>query len=86
MVKNGSFLSSAEILQMVAKLKISKVKLSVANIEYILNKIVDDGKAEMYVDESDVSNQQSKRYRMIESSSISSPPPVSPILLETTAQ
>ncbi len=66
MVKNGSFLSSAEILQMVAKLKISKVRLSVADIECILNTIVYDGKAEMSIDGSYVGGQQSKRYRMIE--------------------
>ena len=65
-VKNGSLLSSDEILQMVAKTKISKVRLAVADIDYILNKIVCDGKAEMCIDGSDVGGQPSKRYRMIE--------------------
>ena len=60
MVKNGSFLSSAEILQMVINMKIAKTTLSVADIERILDTIVYDGKAEMTID-------GSKRYRMIES-------------------
>lgn len=65
MVKNGSFLSSAEILQMVTDMRISKTTLSVTDIECILDTIVYDGKAEMTIDGS--GGQHSKRYRMIES-------------------
>ena len=67
MVKNGSLLSSAEILQMVTDMRLVKTTLSVADIESILDTIVYDGKAEMTIDGSGAGGQPSKRYRMIES-------------------
>lgn len=67
MIKNGSFLSSIEILQMVNDMKFVKPTLTVANIECLLDTMVNDGKAEMCIDGLSASGRQIKRYRMIES-------------------
>lgn len=45
-VRNGSFHSSKEIWQLISDLKISKVPLTVEDIEMILDTLVYDGKVE----------------------------------------
>lgn len=45
-MRNASFLSSKEICQIITDLKISKVVLSVEDIEMILDTLVFDGKVE----------------------------------------
>lgn len=64
-VRNASFLSSKEICQTIADIKISKVALTVEEIENILDTLVYDGKVEKSR-VSDGSSQQLNTYRAVE--------------------
>ncbi|RDD44343.1 DNA-directed RNA polymerase III subunit RPC6 [Trichoplax sp. H2] len=61
---NNSFASSEEVWKIITNLKISKVTLTVTDIETILNTLIYDGKAEMKI-ESDPDGQEFKLYRAV---------------------
>ena len=65
-VRNFSFLSSKEIHQIISDLKISKVTLSVEDIEMILDTLVFDGKVEMSMEVDQSMGEQMKTYRAVE--------------------
>lgn len=65
-MRNGSFLSSKEIWQMISDLKISKVPLTVEDIEMILDTLVFDGKVEKSIVNDGPSGRQINTYRAVE--------------------
>ena len=64
MVWNASFMKSKEICQVIADLQVSKVALSLEDIELILDTLVYDGKVEKSVGHE--AGEQVKMYRAIE--------------------
>ena len=64
MVRNASFVSSKEIWKYISDLGISKVSLSLEDIEVILDTLVYDGKAEK--SSALVDGAQVKTYRAVE--------------------
>ncbi|XP_078671611.1 DNA-directed RNA polymerase III subunit RPC6-like [Branchiostoma floridae x Branchiostoma belcheri] len=66
--RNASYASSKEVCKFITELGISKVQLSVADIETILNTLIYDGKVEMTVvasQSSSVEDSQTKLYRAV---------------------
>lgn len=66
MVRNASFLSSKEVWQYITDLKISKVSLTVEDIEMILDTLVYDGKVERSMVTEGSFGEQLKTYRAVE--------------------
>lgn len=65
MIRNASYLSSKEIWQYITDLKISKVPLTVEDIEMILDTLVYDGKVEKTI-VSESGSGQVKTYRAVQ--------------------
>ena len=66
MVWNASFMKSKEICQAIQDLQISKVPLSLEDVELILDTLVYDGKVEKSIAH-ETGGEQMKMYRAIES-------------------
>lgn len=64
MIRNASFITSAEVLKTITDSDFSRVQLTIGDIESILDTIVYDGKAEKAVDVQ--GGEAIKRYRAIE--------------------
>ena len=64
---NQSFVTSAQVLKYINDVGISKVELSIEDIESILDTLVFDGKVDKHVSVEDSGNESNKLYRYIES-------------------